>query len=244
MPDSRRHRSAAPADPEDFGPEAIERLRAAATDLAWLAARGYPESASLALVGNRFQASARQRHALARAACADTHAPSRRSKRTPAAALAGEHLAIDGFNLLTTIEVALGGGVVLFTCDGCARDVAGLHGSWRRVDESRPAILCAGEFLAGAGVRSAEWILDAPVSNSGRLKTMLQDLAAAQGWPFRVRVERAADRALVESGALVASSDRGVLDRLERWSSLAREIVLAKIPAAWVVDLDVGLKEG
>jgi hypothetical protein len=152
--------------------------------------------------------------------------------------LAGEHLVIDGFNVLTTVEVALGGGVVLLCCDGCARDVAGMHGSWRKVEESRSAILCAGEFLSALGVRSAEWILDAPVSNSGRLKGLLVEVAEEHAWPFTVRVERAADRALIESGALVASSDRRVLDGSQRWFSLARELVLAKIPAAWTVDLD------
>jgi len=244
VPDTRRHRSAAPSDHEDFGTAAVERLREAAADLMWLAARGYPETASLALVGNRYQASARQRHALARAACADAHVLARRSRRVGLEALAGEPLAIDGFNVLTTIEVALGGGVVLLTCDGCVRDVAGMHGSWRKVEESRAAILHVGEYLAKTGLRSAEWILDAPVSNSGRLKTLLLEMAAEHRWPFTVRTERAADRALVESGALVASSDRRVLDGSLRWFSLARELVIARIPGAWIVDLDVAVKEG
>ncbi len=238
VPDSRRHRSAAPEDREDFDPAAIACMREAGADLAWLAARGYPETASIALVGNRFQASARQRHALARAACADPLARERRARRVEAGGLADVELAIDGFNVLTTVEVALGGGVVLLGCDGCARDVAGVHGSWRKVEESRTAIARIGEHLAAARVRSAEWILDAPVSNSGRLKTLLGEIAAERGWPFRVRVEREADRALVESGLLVASSDRVVLDRVPRWHSLAREVVLG-LCEAWIVNLDV-----
>ena len=56
----------------------------------------------------------------------------RRLKGLPAASeLAGSDLLIDGFNVLTTIEAALGGAVVLACRDETYRDIAGLHGTYR-----------------------------------------------------------------------------------------------------------------
>jgi hypothetical protein len=44
-----------------------------------------------------------------------------------AQAMRGELLYIDGFNLLTTLEVALSGGIVLLARDGALRDIAGVR---------------------------------------------------------------------------------------------------------------------
>ena len=54
---------------------------------------------------------------------------------------------MDGFNVLTSIEAALAGGVILAGRDGCYRDMASMHGSYRKVEETRPAILGIGSIL-------------------------------------------------------------------------------------------------
>ena len=54
--------------------------------------------------------------------------------------LQGRPIRVDGFNLVLTLESALGGGVILGGRDGCFRDPAGVHGSSRRVEETRPAL--------------------------------------------------------------------------------------------------------
>ena len=54
--------------------------------------------------------------------------------------LAGNELVIDGFNILTTIEAALGGAVVIVCRDTTCRDIAGIHGGYRRVAETEPAL--------------------------------------------------------------------------------------------------------
>jgi hypothetical protein len=62
-------------------------------------------------------------------------------------------------------------------------------------------------------------------------------LAAEQGWPWDVRLVASPDRALIETPGIVATADSGVLDRCDRWFNLAREVVAAVVPGAWVVDL-------
>ena len=95
---------------------------------------------------------------------------------------------LDGYNVLTTIEAALAGGVILAARDGAYRDMASMHGSYRKVAETRPALELLGRTLAALGVSECRWLLDRPVSNSGRLKGIIEELAAARGWPWRVEL--------------------------------------------------------
>ena len=110
------------------------------------------------------------------------------SGRPRAQSLAGCRIEIDGYNVLTTIEAALSGGVLLLARDGALRDMASMHGSYRKVDETRPALELIGQTLAGFGVSEALWLLDRPVSNSGRLKKIIEDLAGQRGWTWQVEL--------------------------------------------------------
>ena len=132
MPDKRRHRGPDPRDARLFGPELVPRLREAAADYAWLLGRGYSDVAALKLVGDRFQLAGRQRDALRRGVCAPARAEARLARRRPL----GDRVAIDGFNVLVTLESLLSGAPVFRGLDGALRDLAGVHGTWRRVEET------------------------------------------------------------------------------------------------------------
>ena len=61
-----KHRGLAPGDDELFSQENLPKLQRAVSDLAWLLSKGYPEVASLKLVGDHFNFIARQRSAIGR----------------------------------------------------------------------------------------------------------------------------------------------------------------------------------
>jgi hypothetical protein len=155
----------------------------------------------------------------------------------PEAALRGETLAVDGFNALTTLEVALSGGIVLLGRDGALRDIAGVHGSYRAVEETVPALEHLAEFVRALDVASCEILLDAPVSNSGRLRERIDELARERGWCLAAQVVADPDAILSRSGRIVASADGALLDRCGRWFNLARACIEARIPQARIVDL-------
>ncbi|HJW72246.1 MAG TPA: DUF434 domain-containing protein [Geothrix sp.] len=238
MPDRRKHRGPHPNDLHWFSVEARPLLRRATADLAWLLSRGYPHAAALALVGNRYALVARQRIAVARCACSDEAAARRRRHRVASGALRGQPLWIDGYNVLTTLEAALAGGILLAACDGALRDMASMHGSYRKVQETLPALRHLGRHLASWGVGEAVWLLDRPVSNSGRLKQLMEDLAREQGWPWRIELTADPDGMLASSPEIVATADSAILDRCGRWFNLALETVRVEVPAARMVDLD------
>jgi hypothetical protein len=237
VPDQRRHRGPHPDDLVLFAAAAWPTLRDAAADLTWLLNRGYAPDSALKLVGDRYALVARQRTAVARCVCDDARAERRRRHEVPAAALAGRPVWIDGYNALTTVEAALAGGIILAARDGTFRDMASMHGSYRKVQETRTALELLGGVLAGAGVTEAVWLLDRPVSNSGRLKQLMELLAAEHGWTWRIELAANPDAVLADSAEIVATADSVILDRCAAWFNLARETISAKASEARVVEV-------
>lgn len=237
MPDSRRHRGPHPEDRELFAPSTLPALRSAVRELSWLFERGYKPASSLKLVGDRHGLSERQRAAVSRCACSDSAAERRKARACQPAAVSSESLCIDTFNVLTSLEVALSGGVVMIGRDGALRDIAGVHGSYRRVAETQPALELLSRYMQCLGVVRCEWLLDAPVSNSGRLANIMREHAAARGLDWQVELVPDPDPLLARSSLLVASADGAVLDLAARNFNLARGCIEQLVPDAWLLDL-------
>ena len=94
-----------------------------------------------------------------------------------------------------------------------------------------------GEALNGLGPASVYWLLDQPVSNSGRLAAKITDLAERANWPWSVEVVFNPDAAIIASSAIAITSDALILDRVERWANLKTYLLEHEVPEAWIVDL-------
>ena len=243
MPDKRAHRGPHPDDARLFAPEQWPHLCEAVHDLSWLLSHGYASASALKIVGDRYQLDQRQRNAVSRCSCSDAARDARRRSQVDLVDLVGKTLLVDGYNVLTSIEAALAGGVVLSARDGCFRDLASIHGTWRKVQETIPAVELLGTFLQQLQLKNAVWYLDSPVSNSGRLKTILREIAASHGWAWEINLVRDPDRILAESDELIATADSAVLDRCQRWVNLARAVIERMIPQARVIELSGPLPE-
>jgi len=147
MPDKRTHRGPHPADEKLFAPDSISKLRMALADFSLLLTKGYAEKSALKLVGDRFSLTERQRLAIMRSACSDQQLASRNQRCIALGNLAGQSIAIDGYNILITVEAAMSGGVIFKGRDGCFRDLASIHGTYRKVTETIPAVQLIGNFL-------------------------------------------------------------------------------------------------
>ncbi len=217
MADVRKSRGPHPNDPTVFGPARHPVLRSATRQLGWLLGEGFNIDAAGRLVGDHHQLNKRQRMAIARAACGPELGLRRQAQTL---AVAGARVVIDGFNQLVHVEAALDGGVILWCADGRTRDIASVHGTWRRIDQTGHAL----DLLVAALADAAEvlWILDRPISNSGRLAGMLRDRGMS------VTLENAADHALAAlaaEGWRLASSDGPLLDRVSESVDLAGPVV-------------------
>lgn len=229
----RKHRGPAPEDSLFFDEARCSILREAVCDLEWLLQRGYRHSAALELVGNRFQLTARERLAVIHTAGdGQPHGTA-----VPFEALRGHSLCIDGFNLLITLETALGGGIILIGTDGCYRDIADVHGSYTLRAETEPAIILVGQALLSAGVKTAHWLFDRPVSNSGRLAALVNETAARQGMPMQAETADRVDTRISRCEGIAVTADSDILAARGAWFDLAGHIIQASIPKANRIDL-------
>jgi hypothetical protein len=227
-----RHRGAHPEDLRLFDKTQWKRMRPAAEEIVWLLGRGYPLATAAEVVGNHHQLESRQRVALQRALCSPEQRKKRAARAIERTAARGRTLLVDGFNLIITVEVALSAGLILDCADGTVRDLAGLGGSYRPVDETQGALELIGRELAALGPAHVRIFLDAPVSNSGRLRARIDDVASR--WPFPVDCEVVPNPdAILARADNVVTSDSAVLDRCGSWLNLGRFVLDRHVAAAW-----------
>jgi len=236
MPDKRTHRGPHPEDRLDFDSGILPSLRVAVADYSLLLTKDYPPAGSLKLVGDHFNLTARQRMAVMRSTCSDQQRTHRRQSAVSFYDLPGKAIALDGYNQLITLEAALAGGAIFRGRDGCLRDLAGLHGTYHRVSETIPAIGRIGELFAGIGIQDVLWLFDRPVSNSGRLKTLIEQTAREKGWTWKVELAQSPDKQLADTDRIVLTSDSDILDKCRQWSN-AMPFLLQSVSPLWLMDL-------
>ena len=237
MPDRRKHRGPHPQDPLLFDVKSEPELREATRDLNWLLTRRYASTSALQLVGDRYSLNSRQRLAIARCACGDHEVTWRQQHQVHTKDIQQQGLWIDGYNVLVSMEAALSGAVILHARDGCYRDMASMHGSYRKVEETIPAIHILGELMSEWNVATCRWLLDEPVSNSGRLKTMIRQIGDERGWKWCADLVPDPDPVLVRTDQIVVSADSQILNKAQRWFNVARVAIDSRVHDAWILDL-------
>ena len=237
MSQRQKHRGKHPQDERIFAPETIAPLREAVSDLSFLLTRSYSQDAALTIVGDHCQLTGRQRRAILRCACSDASLAYRKEHEIPFDKLSGQSLIIDGYNLLILTESMLSGGILLRGRDGCIRDMASVHGSYRTVEETVSALELIGATLMKARVDKVIWCFDKPVSNSGRLRERVQGIANEHGFDWQVEVINAVDKRVSVADEIVVTSDGWILDHARRWCNIASELLAATNAQDEVIEL-------
>ncbi|MGI6556789.1 MAG: DUF434 domain-containing protein [Pseudoramibacter sp.] len=205
-----------PEDLRNFSKSALPILRSASSDVCHLLDRGYSLDTTLTFVGNHYQLSVRQRLAIMRSVCSSEQQTKRLRKMLSSDALDGQTVWIDGFNQIITLEVMACRSPLFLGMDGAVRDLAALRGTYRLIPETDWAVRTLLRFLKSAEVGAAVILLDAPVSNSGRLRQAIFKANAAFGLDLAVPLIRGVDAEL-SGHAAVMTADSAVLDRCAGW---------------------------
>lgn len=205
-----------PEDRRNFSSSALPVLQAASRDVCHLLDRGYGLSPTLTFVANHYQLSARQRLAIMRSVCSTEQREQRKRKIVDPAALKGQTVWIDGFNQIITLEVMACRSPLFLGMDGAVRDLAALRGTYRLIPETAWAVRSLLRFLKSVDVGAAVILLDAPVSNSGRLRQAIFEANAAFALDLAVPLIRGVDAELSGHNA-VMTADSAVLDRCAGW---------------------------
>lgn len=211
-----RKRGKDASDDRLFGdPKMQKKLINGVKDMCYLLSRGFAEKSSLQLVGNRYKLNARQQCALRGMSASEQQISLRSACRIKHENLKNKKVVVDGFNLLILLESALSGAYVFKGLDDHYRDVSGVHGTYKRVQKTEEALMLVGNSLKELGVLSVVWYFDAPVSNSGRIKTKLRELADLHQFPWEIELVNNPDVELINSDQIVISSDAWVLNQAQ-----------------------------
>lgn len=217
-----------PEDDRNFSPEAIRKMKTASRHISYLLNEGYDLKQATVFVGNHFLLSERQRLAIMRSAASRRQLSERKRKLLPLKELAGREVWIDGFNTMITLEVLCCDSLLFTGMDGTIRDLAALRGTYRLIPETADAAQLMFDTLEEAAVSRVNILLDEPVSNSGRLKALLADVAEGRySFELDIQILRDVDRALYRKEGVI-TSDSIILDHCVSWANLTAECLKRK----------------
>lgn len=218
---NNRNRGKNTGDDVLFGSDKqIDKLRLAVQDIYYLLSRGYAERASSELVGNRYKLKTRQIQAIRAASASETQIEIRKSKQIEISDLKDRTIYLDGFNILILLESLLSEAYIFQGVDGCYRDLSGVHGTYKRVNQTQRSIELVSQFFQEAKLQKLIWVFDKPVSNSGRIKQIILEFASETQLNWEVELEFNPDKFLAENAEITASSDAWILDHCTKWFNL------------------------
>jgi len=199
-------------------------LAEAITDFRYLLSRGYHREGALKFVGDRYQLSRQQRLLLYRAIYDKRTADIHRGKLLPPSAVRGRRLAIDGYNVLITIESIFRGRLVILCDDGFVRDISAVHGRHKPTDTTTQALRALLGLLLELKPRYTVFSYDAQVSFSGELAAQTRKLLQEYGLAGEAHAVKQADLFTLQHGEVISSSDAVLIRKANKLVDLAGEI--------------------
>ena len=154
-----RNRGKHPSDNKLFSEKWHPIFTEAIDDYSFLLSRGYAMNSILQIVGFRYKLNKRQQKAILRVAAGEHSIQLRKSKELQPSHLVNNTVSIDGFNLLILLESALSGAFIFQGRDGTFRDIAGVHGTYKRVHQTESAMILVGDILKKLETDLVVWYL-------------------------------------------------------------------------------------
>ena len=188
------------------------KLQEAVADMYYFLSRGYGEKATLVLVGNRYRLNSRQQQAVRGMSASQSQIEKRKTKEIESQHLAGKEIIIDGFNVLILLESILSNAYVFRGLDGFVRDLSSVYGTYKKVKQTSKALEIIAAFFTNEKIKKAHWLFDKPVSNSGRLKQMIEEMASIHNYDWKVELVNNPDKVIAESDWIAITSDAWILD--------------------------------
>ena len=135
--ENSRNRGKNTGDDSLFGSEKqLNKLKSAVQDMQYLLSRGFAEKASSELVGNHYRLKTRQIQTVRGASASENQIQNRKSKQLTISELNNETVYLDGFNILILLESLLSEAYIFEGVDGCFRDLSGVFGTYKRVNQT------------------------------------------------------------------------------------------------------------
>jgi hypothetical protein len=201
-----------------------EGLRRAATEVRYLLDRDYPSGPAIRFVSDHHRLPQESRFVLTRVTVPSALAASRKDKQIFVRGLWGRTIAIDGYNVLITVESLIVGAPVYLCDDGFLRDTRGIFRRYRSSDQTTLALNEILSILKEAGVGRAEVLLDQQISKSGTLAARIRYMMAEHDVPGCAKTAKETDRRLKLASSPVATGDGAIIDAVTEVVDLPAEV--------------------
>lgn len=220
-----------------------DQLINAGIDFFWLLERGYNRKSALDAVTARWGLNKVERLALYRTVFDLATSSARRRKLRECRE---EMLAVDGFNVLSTVQSALLGDTLLLASDGFVRDLAA---TIRKVRVN--SLLCISLYILLMYVRRVVQpkeliiVFDSQVSRSGEFALLVAKLLKRLGLEGTALADARADNYLIQlrKEYVIATSDSVLIDRVDAVDDLGGRVA-SLIAKERVIDLGEAILSG
>lgn len=200
-------------------------LHDARKELRYLLNRGYKKKTALDFVANHYSISREDRAILARTTYSDDECKSTASKLAPIASLRGADMALDGYNVLNTIESVLFDDPLVCD-DGVIRDDLKRGGAYEITERTDKVLDTLNEFFSKTAPGSVTFYFDEGISHSGEHAAYIR----GKQWKVPVQAVTVPDvdhqlRTIKEH--IVATADSGILTYLDSYFDIPRYLLFS-----------------
>ena len=143
-------------------------------------------------------------------------------------------MAVDGYNCLITLESALKAKALLLADDAFIRDISGVSGTYRESPETTQALGLLINLLIAAAPAEVLFLLDAPISGSGKLAAWIRGLMAERGLPGDAQAVKVPEQVMVGYRGIIATSDTALIDQSEQVFDLAGHLIAKKLRIPYI----------
>ena len=159
----------------------------------------------------------------------------RQKKKVSIKEIRNKDLAIDGHNVLITIEAALSNRPLILADDGFIRDISGLSGSFKKSETTDKAIQLTLTVLKKWKPLKTLFLFDAPISMSGKLAEETRDRLKQANLSGDAKAVKVPEKILIGFPGVIATSDTAIINTSKKVLDLAGYIVLKKVGTPFVM---------
>jgi len=207
----------------------------AAKDLRYLLERGYHRESALRLIVDKYQLSTKQKLLLYRAVYDSSTAAKHKEKIITADKIRGSRLAIDGYNVMITVESGLRGGLLVLCDDGFIRDISAVHGKYRMTSMTEKALRMIVRAVQELKPAKTNFFFDAQVSKSGELASHVRRTLERSGLIGSAYAVERADVSTLNFGDIIATSDSVLISKAGAVFDVAGKILKKNFGAAILI---------
>lgn len=195
-----------------------KRLIEAAEEIRYLLGKGYPKNSAVRFVCDHHLLEDAQRFILSRNVLAPSVAASRRNKRLACTDLEGRHFAIDGYNVLITLESYLRDEDMWIGDDGFVRDNRGVFSNHVNDEATYRAVDLMIKMLMTHKAGPVIVLLDLQMSKSGELAAFIRQKIDEFSVKGSVRTSPTVDHELKKASgnSIVATADGVIIDAVSQ----------------------------